>query len=86
MCLSGNETTIIETLTALRDARELRANFKLHGIVDSADSAIRLTDEEVAYILDARINAAEARCRELGCHGPAPKADPGESQLITNKR
>lgn len=84
MCLSGNEATMIETLQALNDTR-----LALKQWLDAANEGPRTI--EVSYaegfdILNARIANLEAKCRELGCHGPAPKADPGDQHRILAQR
>lgn len=84
MCLSSHADAIIKLLTDLKKAKAVLA--ALHAPNLAAPGDLDLTVEEAQFIMERRIGGLEAACRELGCHGPAPKADPGESQFITNKR
>lgn len=85
MCLAGNEAEIIAALDALKNARELRAKVDRTEIKLRTDD-LDLSREEVAAVLDCRIGVLESKCRELGCHGPAPKADRGDSTRIVSSK
>lgn len=89
MCLAGNEATMIETLNALNDARLQIVQWSLDNVVPENAGKLRpilVTAEEGAEIIQSRILALEVRCRELGIHGPAPKADPGDQRRIVDAK
>lgn len=96
MCLAGNEATMIETLNALNDARLQLVQWTAPPTIDvttlaftedlNAPRSMLVSREEGVWILERRIAGYEAKCRELGIHGPAPKADPGDQRRIVDAK
>ncbi len=89
MCLNGQLETMIEVLNALNDAKlqvnQWRAD-NPNGTAGSVLRPINVSYDEGIELLIARIFALEAKCRELGIHGPAPKADTGDSVRIVSAK
>lgn len=88
MCLAGNEQTMIETLNALNDARLMLRQWGQDWPLPNCEvrKPIEVTYDEGIELLNARIWALETKCRELGIHGPAPKADPGDQRRIVDAK
>lgn len=85
MCLAGNEAEIIAALDALKKAREMR-EVADKWMNDDEVMAIDLNAEEARAVLDSRIVILEERCRKLGCHGPAPKANAADQVRIASQK
>lgn len=89
MCLAGNEQTMIETLNALNDARLQLVQWERDnpsGMAGDGLRSVQVSYAEGIELLNARIWALETKCRELGIHGPAPKADPGDQRRIVDAK
>lgn len=86
MCLAGNEATIIAVLDQLQKARALRTHIHAAAKLGDTEIQVALSPEEALDVAENRVISLEARCRELGCHGPAPKADRGESTRIVSAK
>lgn len=88
VCLAGNEATMIEVLNALNDARLQLVQWEKDGHEpdDGLPHTVALSHKEGMQVFERRIADLEQRCRELGIHGPAPKADPGDQRRIVDAK
>ncbi len=92
MCLNGQLETMIEVLTALNDASLMLKQWKTVDVTNMSSSdllelrPIEVTQQEGVRVIESRIETLEQKCRELGIHGPAPKADPGDQRRIVDAK
>lgn len=86
MCLQDSIDAVLAAAKALKDAQNDVANFPPSKPDADGLYNFGLTWEEAQGLLRKRVRLAEARCREMGVHGPARKADPGDTQRILHQR
>lgn len=87
MCLASHADEIIETLRALKEAEAELVQWRGTGFGGGdGKGSIRVTHDEGTGVLERRMEALKARCRELGVHGPAPKANSADQVRIASQK